>query len=61
MIIDVVDLDFRTLQFNRRYDSTRYKRRTNIYNKGLVKIENVNKIEYQKKKFPANVYKVSYS
>ena len=47
MIIDVVDLDFKTLQFNRRYEPTRYKRGTNIYNKGLVEIENVNKI-YEK-------------
>lgn len=45
MIIDVVDLEFETLQFNRRYDPSRYKRGTNLYNKGLATVENVNKID----------------
>ena len=55
MIIDVVDLDFKTLQFNRRYDPTRYKRGTNIYNKGLVEIENVNKIDEKNYSIKASV------
>ena len=43
MIIDVVDLKFETLHFNRRYDPTRYRRGTGIYNKGLVTVESVDK------------------
>ncbi len=45
MIIDVVDLKFETLNFNRRYDPARYRRGTGIYNKGLVTVESVNKID----------------
>ena len=45
MIIDVVDLKFETLNFNRRYDSARYRRGTSIYNKGLVEVQKVNKID----------------
>ena len=55
MIIDVVDLDFETLQFNRRYDPSRYKRGTNIYNKGLVEVENVNKIDENNYSIEASV------
>lgn len=45
MIIDVVDLKFKTLHFSQRYDPTRYKRGTQIYNRGSVTIEEVNKID----------------
>ena len=45
MVIDVVDLDFESLQFNKTYDSNRYKRGTSIYNKELVTIKRVNKID----------------
>ena len=45
MIIDVIDLNFEILNFNRRYDPTRYRRGTSIYNKGLVTVENVNKVD----------------
>ena len=41
MIIDVVDLSFETLQFTRRYDTNRYKRGTQIYNRGNVQVEEV--------------------
>ena len=55
MIIDVVDLDFETLRFNRRYDPTRYRRGTNIYNKGLVEVETVNKIDEKNYSIEASV------
>ena len=55
MIIDVVDLDFKTLQFNRRYDPTRYKRGTNIYNKAFVTVTNVNKIDEKNYSIEASV------
>ena len=45
MIIDVIDLEFKTLNFNRRYDSARYRRGNSIYNNGLVKVQKVNKID----------------
>lgn len=45
MIIDVVDLNFETLQFNRRYDPTRYRKGTKIYNQELVEVETVNKVD----------------
>lgn len=45
MIIDVVDLEFKTLNFNRRYDSARYRRGKGIYNKELVTVKCVNKID----------------
>ena len=41
MIIDVVDMNLKTLQFNRRYDTSRYRRGTQIYNRGNVQIEKV--------------------
>mgnify|MGYP004511530969 FL=1 len=43
MIIDVVDLELKKLNFTRQYDFARYKRGTSIYNKGLVEVESVNK------------------
>ena len=45
MIIDVVDMDLKTLQFSRRYDTARYKRGTQIYNKGNVEIKVVEKTD----------------
>lgn len=45
MIIDVVDLNLKTLNFRRRYDPTRYKRGTSIYNKGNVEVTSVNKTD----------------
>lgn len=55
MIIDVVDLNFETLRFNKRYDPTRYRRGTNIYNKGLVEVETVNKIDEKNYSIEASV------
>ena len=37
MIIDVADLELKMLQFNKRYDTNRYKRGTNIYNLPQIK------------------------
>ncbi len=45
MIIDVIDLNLKTLQFVRRYDPNRYKRGNLIYKQGLVQIRKVNKID----------------
>ena len=45
MIIDVIDLNFQTLQFRRRYDPNRYKRGTTLYNSGRAEIEKVEKID----------------
>ena len=45
MIIDVIDLNFETLQFNRSYDPSRYKRGKNIYNNEDVTVTKVNKID----------------
>ena len=55
MIIDVVDLNFETLRFNKRYDPTRYRRGTNIYSKGLVEVETVNKIDEKNYSIEASV------
>lgn len=44
MIIDVVDLEFQTLNFNKRYDTNRYKRGTTIYRNGNASIDKVEKI-----------------
>lgn len=55
MIIDVVDLKFETLNFNRRYDPARYRRGTGIYNKGLVTVESVNKIDEKNYSIEASV------
>ena len=41
MIIDVVDLNLKTLQFNKRYDMSRYNRGNQIYNRGDVQVEKV--------------------
>ena len=45
MLIDVIDLNFETLNFKRRYDSVRYKRGRNIYNYENVSIEKVDKLD----------------
>lgn len=45
MIIDVVDLKFETLRFNRSYDTGRYKRGRNIYNNGQVEVIKVDQID----------------
>ena len=45
MIIDVMDLDFKTLNFSRTYDPSRYKRGISIYNRGNVNIQEVNKLD----------------
>lgn len=55
MIIDVIDLNFETLNFNRRYDTTRYGRGTSIYNKRLVTIKKVNKIDEKNYSVEASV------
>lgn len=43
MIIDVVDLNFKTLNFNKRYDTNRYKRGTRIYQEGYASVDIVEK------------------
>ena len=48
MIIDVIDLELKTLNFNRSYDPARYKRGNSIYNKGLVEVQEVDKIDEEK-------------
>ena len=45
MIIDVIDLEFNKLDFNRSYDSARYRRGREIYDNGLVEVQSVNKID----------------
>lgn len=55
MIIDVVDLKFDTLNFNKRYDPTRYRRGTGIYNRELVTVESVNKIDEKNYSIEASV------
>lgn len=55
MIIDVADLEFETLHFNRSYDSLRYKRGTNIYNNGYVEIKKVNQTDKENYSIEASV------
>ena len=55
MIIDVIDLEFKTLNFNRSYDSARYRRGRGIYNRGLVEVKNVNKIDEENYSIEASV------
>lgn len=55
MIIDVVDLKFETLQFNRRYDPVRYRRGTSIYKNRLVTVKKVNKIDEKNYSIEASV------
>ena len=43
MIIDVIDLKLNTLNFNKRYETLRYKRGKNIYNNGFVQVDKVDK------------------
>ncbi len=45
MEIDVVDLNFKTLNFARGYDQSRYKRGRNIYDEGLAAVESVEKFD----------------
>ena len=55
MIIDVIDLNFETLQFRRRYDPNRYKRGTILYNSGRAEIKKVEKIDEENYIIQANV------
>ncbi len=55
MIIDVIDLKIKSLNFNRRYDPARYKRATVIYNKGLVEVQNIEKIDEKNYSIEASV------
>lgn len=43
MLIDVTDLQYKTLSFNRQYDVKRYNRGRSIYNGGLALITSVDK------------------
>ncbi len=43
MTIDVVDLDFKTLNFSRSYDARRYQRGKDLYKTGSVQVKDVNK------------------
>ena len=55
MIVDVIDLDFETLNFSKRYDPARYNRGRSLYNRGLVDVQNVNKIDEGKYSVEASV------
>lgn len=44
MIIDVTDLKFKTLNFNKKYDVNRYKRGNRIYHEGNASVDEVQKI-----------------
>lgn len=44
MIIDVIDLEIKDLQFNKKYNTARYNRGRSIYNNGHAEIEKVEKI-----------------
>ena len=55
MIIDVIDLKFEVLDFNRGYDSARYKRGTSLYNRGRVEVQKVNKIDEKNYSIEASV------
>ncbi len=55
MIIDVIDLEFETLNFSRRYENQRYKRGRNIYSYGYVEISKVNKIDERNYEIEAEV------
>ena len=43
MVIDVVDLDFNTLRFSKRYEPSRYNLGTQMYNRGNATIDRVEK------------------
>ena len=55
MIIDVIDLKFEVLDFNKGYDSARYKRGTSLYNRGRVEVQKVNKIDEKNYSIDATV------
>ncbi len=55
MIIDVIDLKLKTLQFNRSYDTARYNRGVKIYNNEYVKIQQVEETEDKSYKIAASV------
>lgn len=55
MVIDVIDLELKTLNFSRGYDPTRYKRGRNAYNYGYVEVKNVNKIDERNYEIEAEV------
>lgn len=55
MIIDVAELEFEKLHFDRSYDSARYRRGTSIYNKGCVEIRQVNQIDKESYSVEASV------
>lgn len=55
MIVDVIDLNFETLNFSKRYDPARYRRGRGLYNRGLVDVQNVNKIDEGKYSVEASV------
>lgn len=55
MIIDVIDLKLKTLQFNRSYDTARYNRGVKIYNNEYVKIQQVEEKEDKSYKIAASV------
>ncbi len=55
MIIDVIDLNFETLNFSRKYDSNRYRRGKAIYNNEQVEVQNVNKIDEKNYSIEATV------
>lgn len=55
MIIDVIDLNFKDLQFNRYYDMNRYNRGRSIYNNRYVEVTKVEKIDDENYDIEASV------
>ena len=55
MIIDVIDLELKNLQFSRSYDTNRYLRGKNLYNREKVEVEKVEKLDDKNYFVEANV------
>ena len=55
MIVEVMDLNFKTLNFRKQYDTARLKRAKAIYNNEEVKVKRVEKIDEENYEVYANV------
>ena len=55
MIIDVIDLELKNLQFSRNYDTNRYLRGKTLYNREKVEVEKVEKLDDKNYFVEANV------
>ena len=56
MVVDVIDLNFKTLNFSKKYDTARYSRAKRIYRNNDVEIKEVNKVDSNKYNVKAGVY-----